>query len=310
MKKGVILNLQRMSTEDGPGIRTTVFFKGCTLKCRWCHNPESIDFAKEHEWFEMRCIRCGTCVNVCPEGAVSFQNDKLVIDKALCKSCLKCAEECPSNALEAKGSDWTVESLFDELIKDKAYFGQDGGVTLSGGEVLAQAEFAAELLKKSKAEGVHTAVDTCGYVKYENIKKVIKYADLFLFDLKLMDEAMHQKYTGASNKLILENFEKLSAEAKKKGAKIWIRTPLIPNVTDTDENIKAIAEFIEKTGADAVERWELLSFNNLCESKYQRMGKQWDFKGLKKQSSEKLDNIQSITLKYDSLKDKAFVTGR
>ena len=310
MKKGVILNLQRMSTEDGPGIRTTVFFKGCTLKCKWCHNPESIDFAKEHEWFEMRCIRCETCVNVCPESAVSFQDDKLLIDKALCKSCLKCAEECPSNALEAKGSDRTADDLFDEVIKDKAYFGTDGGVTLSGGEVLAQADFAAELLKKLKAQGIHTAVDTCGYVKYENIKKVLEYTDLFLFDIKLMDQEQHQKYTGASNKVILENFEKLSSDAKTTGAKIWIRTPLIPNVTDTDENINAIAEFIEKVGTESIDRWELLSFNNLCESKYQRLDKDWDFKGLKKQSSEKLDNIQNITSKYAGLKDKAFVTGR
>ena len=126
--------------------------------------------------------------------------------------------------------------MFDELIKDIAYFGAEGGVTLSGGEVLAQAEFAAELLKRLEEQGVHTAVDTCGYVSYENIKKVLEYTDLFLFDLKLMDDAMHQKYTGASNKLILENFEKLSSDAKKTDAKIWIRTPLIPDVTDTDRN--------------------------------------------------------------------------
>jgi len=309
MKEGVILNIQRMSTEDGPGLRTTVFFKGCTLQCRWCHNPESINFAKEHEWFDIKCIRCGTCIASCRNKAISFVDDKLTIDESLCEKCMECTVICPTNALEAKGSTWTAQALYDELIKDRAYFGEAGGVTLSGGEVLAQADFAYELLRKFKENGVHTAVDTCGQVKFENIEKVLDVASLFLYDLKIADSSLHKEYTAHGNELILENFEKLcKLQQQKHNFKIWVRTPLIPGITDTEENIRDIAKSVSKN-ADAVERWELLSFNNLCESKYDRLGRKWEFKNVKKQNAEKLAGIENILGEYENLKGKAFVTG-
>ena len=288
MDKGVILNLQRMSTEDGPGIRTTVFFKGCTLACEWCHNPESISFSKEHEWFDNQCIRCKSCIKICPNDAVSFTDEKLNIDYGLCETCMECAKVCPANALEAKGNDWEADQLYNELIKDKAYFGNEGGVTLSGGEVLAQADFAYKVLSKLRENNIHTAVDTCGHISFENIEKVFEVTSLFLYDLKLHDNVLHKKYTGIGNELILENFNKLIKKVRQAtDTKLWVRTPLIPDITDTETNIIGLAEII-KNNAESIERWELLAFNNLCESKYERLKKQWNFKGLTKQPGRKI----------------------
>ena len=164
MEKGLILNIQRMSTEDGPGLRTTVFFKGCPLSCAWCHNPESISFKKEHEWFDTRCMMCKMCIANCPNHAISFKNGKLLFNEKECALCMKCTVACPTNALEAKGVGYEAQELFSELMKDAAYFADDGGVTLSGGEALMQSAFAAEVIKLLHEAGVHTAVDTCGLV--------------------------------------------------------------------------------------------------------------------------------------------------
>ena len=310
MKEGVISNLQRMSTEDGPGIRTTVFFKGCTLACKWCHNPESISFDKELEWFDNKCIRCKTCVNICIDNAASFDNDKLKINESICKKCLNCTENCPTNAIEAKGICWKVDNLYDELMKDKAYFSNGGGVTLSGGEVLAQSEYAYELLKKLKESGIHTAVDTCGHVTFNNIEKIYEVTSLFLYDLKIYESDLHEKHTGVGNKLILDNFIRLSQKIREDSkAKLWVRTPLIPGITDTEQNIRQISQFICNNSIDIVERWELLSFNNLCEAKYTRLDKNWEFKNVLMQSKNKLIEIEDIISEYDGLKGKAFVTG-
>ncbi|MEX1378401.1 MAG: glycyl-radical enzyme activating protein [Eubacteriales bacterium] len=309
MREGMILNLQRMSTEDGPGIRTTVFFKGCTLACKWCHNPESIDFARELEWFAVKCIGCNMCIQSCKNRAIAMTESGLVRDEELCQKCLQCVETCPANATETKGEVWTSQQLFDELIKDRAYFEHGGGVTLSGGEVLAQADFAAEVLGMLKEAGIHTAVDTCGHVKRESIEKVLDVADMFLYDIKVMDADVHRQYTGQDNTKILDNYRWLSGRIREAGkVRLWVRTPLIPSVTDTEGNVRAIAEMLEESG-DALERWELLAFNNLCEAKYDRLNKEWTFKGVKKQSDEKLREISNILKDYKKLDGKAHVTG-
>ena len=310
MEQGTILNIQRMSTEDGPGIRTTVFFKGCTLSCKWCHNPESINFEQEHEWFVNKCIGCRTCEVSCSSSAISFSDNKLMIDKNKCKKCMECTVTCPTNALEAKGRHWMTDEIYNELIKDAAFFNDGGGITLSGGEVLAQSEFAYKVLKKLKDKRIHTAVDTCGCIKFDNIEKVVNVTSLFLFDIKIMNSALHKKYTGAENKLILDNYSKLAKKVREDGStKIWVRTPLIPDITDTDENIRAIAEFICNIGTDVLERWELLAFNNLCESKYERLNKEWEFHNVPGQDAEKLDKINKIINDYKELNGIAFVTG-
>ncbi len=275
MKKGLILDIQRMSTEDGPGLRTTAFFKGCNLKCAWCHNPESISPFPTVLWHKSKCIGCMTCVEVCPTRALRDSGEGIRIDSSLCKSCFKCAEECPGAALLVKGCYYSVEELFGELIKDREYFeSANGGVTLSGGEALLQREFSLSLLKKLKEAGIHTAVDTAGLLDYSVLEDAAKYTDLFLYDIKLFEPDRHKTLTAASNRIILDNLTRLVADAKE----IWIRTPIIPQATDTLDNIRAIADFIEELNAPTITRWELCAFNNLCISKYEMLDIEWQYK--------------------------------
>jgi pyruvate formate lyase activating enzyme len=268
------LDIQRMSSEDGPGLRTTIFFKGCSLACAWCHNPESIAKKFQVHWLSARCIGCGTCQTICKFGALSHTPEGIVIDRRLCSGCYDCVSACPSLALEGKGHDETPEELCRELIKDKAYFGRDGGVTLSGGEALLQ-DGAVELLRLLKAEGVQTAVDTCGGVFPEQLERALPYMDVLLYDLKIMDAAEHERWTGRGNALILRNLGIAALWAKGSG-RLWIRTPIIPGATDSVENIRAIGERIRAIGG--AERWELCAFNNLCIDKYKRLGIDWAFK--------------------------------
>lgn len=268
------LDIQRMSSEDGPGLRTTIFFKGCSLACAWCHNPESISKKFQVHWIAARCIGCGTCENVCRNGALSRTPDGIVIDRRLCKGCYQCVSACPALALEGKGHDETPEELCRELIKDRAYFGRDGGVTLSGGEALLQ-DGAVELLRLLKAEGVQTAVDTCGNVFPEQLERALPYTDVLLYDLKIMDSAEHERWTGRGNALILRNLGTAALWAKGSG-RLWIRTPIIPGATDSEENVRAVGERIRAIGG--AERWELCAFNNLCIDKYKRLGIDWAFK--------------------------------
>ena len=281
----LILNLQRMSTEDGPGIRTTLFVKGCPLKCKWCHNPESISYEKQIEWFITSCIGCDICIENCHEKALSRQKDGIEVDRAKCRLCLKCVDNCPAVAWEVKGIKMNVEELFDELVKDRAYFGIDGGVTLSGGEIMSQSEEGAELLKRLRESGINTAIDTSGLCKKDDIDRVLPYTDLILYDIKLIDKDQHKKYTGCSNEIILDNFNYITDKIKGTDKKVWIRTPIIPDATDNEENIRGIARFI-KGRAD---RWELTAFNNLCRDKYLRLGLDWDYMDAKLIDREKMD---------------------
>ena len=257
-----------MSTEDGPGLRTTVFFKGCPLACTWCHNPESIPMKSHVEWLGVRCIGCRICEGVCPQKGIHL-DETGVHTSERCEACGACTAACPTQALEMKGKDYTVDDLFDIVMKDRAFWGADGGVTLSGGEVTLQWKEAAELLRKFKDAGVHTAVDTCGLATQAVFDTLLPVTDLFLYDLKLFDDDLHRKFTGQSNALIHSNFDFLV----RSGARIWVRTPIIPGATDTDENIRGLASWI----GNKVEKWELCAFNNLCKDKYSRLGRTWDF---------------------------------
>ena len=280
-----ILNIQRMSTEDGPGLRTTLFVKGCTLACKWCHNPESISPKSHVEWMGVRCIGCRTCVSVCPQHGIVLDGEG-VHNAEYCTACGTCVKACPTEALEMKGKAYSPEELYSELIKDRAYWGEEGGVTLSGGEILMQADEAAKLLELLHNAGVHTAVDTCGFCSRQAIEKVLPFADIFLFDLKLFDAAEHEKFTGQSNEIILENFEYLT----KTGKRIWVRTPIIPGATDTDENIRGIASVVR----DRAEKWELCAFNNLCGDKYERLGREWAFKDSELMTKERMDELVAV----------------
>ena len=284
-------NIQKLSTEDGPGIRTTVFFKGCPLRCRWCHNPEGIDPRPQLMWFGIRCIGCQTCVKTCENGVLKLTKDGLQINREKCLRCGNCAEACPSTALELVGKDYSVEKLFIEVEKDRPFYEQSkGGVTCSGGEATMQTQQLLEFLKICKQNQIHTALDTCGYLKWENLEKLLPYVDLVLYDLKLIDSKKHREFTGVPNELILENAKLIA----KRGNTMWIRTPIIPGHTDSDENIKQIAIFIKNNLLPAVERYDLCAFVNLCKAKYERLGIDWFFKdasALKKSELERLAKV-------------------
>ncbi len=276
-----VLNIQRMSTEDGPGIRTTVFFKGCGLACSWCHNPESISLKPQVQWLENRCIGCRSCVAACPEEALAFEAAGVVIDRERCAGCGACADACPSTAMELLGKKWPLGDLVREVEKDRAYFEQSrGGITASGGDPTVQAPFVAAFLRECVARGLHTALDTCGYSSRQSLEMILPHADMVLFDLKIMDSAAHRRWTGAPNERILENILFIRDYMKNavRPSSLWIRTPLIPGATATIENVTAIGSFIAEHLEETIERWELCSFNNLCRDKYRRLGIDWEFR--------------------------------
>jgi len=287
-----------MSTEDGPGIRTTVFFKQCPLRCTWCHNPESILKKQQLEWFEHKCIGCNTCTKMCELGALKFEEDGLQIDRELCTSCGKCSDECPSTALHMFGKIWNLDDLYHEVQKDKVYYEQSkGGITVSGGEPTIQSEFVLNFLKECKDNGISTALDTCGYASRNIYEKMLAYVDLVLLDIKEIDSKKHKAFTGVPNDLILENAIWISEFIKEKNKQLWIRTPLIPNFTATRENMEGIGRFIVEKLHNYPERWDLLAFNNLCVSKYERLDMVWSLKDTPLMTNIEVETLYDIALK-------------
>lgn len=247
----VIFDIQRNSFVDGPGIRTTVFFKGCNLKCKWCHNPESQNFEKQMMIYKNKCTGCGKCASVCPHHLSS------------CEFCGKCEILCPNDARKVCGKEYTPEEVLKEVIKDKTFYEtSNGGVTFSGGECMLQADFLCETLKLCKENGIHTAIDTAGCVSWEHFEKIMPYADLFLYDVKCFDEQKHKEYTGVSNKLILENLKKISDTGDKE---IIIRIPVIHGVNDDEKEMGMIAEFLKGIRYTSV---DLLPYHKMGEHKY------------------------------------------
>ena len=295
--QALVLDIQRMSTEDGPGLRTTVFFKGCNLHCQWCHNPDSIALVPQVQFVSAKCIGCTTCSTICTNGALEQMVQGPVFNRALCKLCLACCEACPSGAIELRGKRFPLPALLKELLKDKAYYGQEGGVTLSGGEPLLQADAVTWLLKGLKKKGVHTALDTAGLVPQKTLLQALEYTDLLLYDLKLIDSGLHRNFTGAGNERILENLKLAAPYLKERGKKLWLRTPLIPGATDNPENIAGIARFLKEELWQYVERWELCAFNNLCEHKYEMLDLNWAFCGVPLMKKETLEELTALARK-------------
>jgi pyruvate formate lyase activating enzyme len=278
---GRVYDIQGFSVQDGPGIRTTVFLKGCPLRCPWCHSPESQQFHAQLSWMSMRCPgieKCGKCLTACAKGGISpgksavnpatqEQIRHIHIDRSMCDNCGQCAAICYHKALYICGTDYTVEELVKRVSKDKPFYEQSGGgVTVSGGEPLSQPDFTLQLLKRLKESGIHTALDTSGFAPFEAFERVLPYTDLFLYDLKHMDNEQHKIVVGVPNKLILENATKIA----ESGAKMQVRIPVIPDFNDSEESIRETGLFCKSLG-EAVTVIQLLPYHNLGVMKYLRI---------------------------------------
>ncbi len=267
---GIIFDIKKFAIHDGPGIRTTAFLKGCSLRCAWCHNPESIDTSQELFYTPAKCIDCGACVKVCPEVCHSMNEGKHEFLRDGCTVCGKCAEVCHAGALEMVGREMSADEVMAEVVKDRQFYETSGGgVTLSGGEPMVQPEFAGELLEKAKGEGLHTCLDTCGNVSYDRYEAVMPFVDLFLYDIKETDSARHEQFTGAGNELILENLKKLDAA----GGNAIIRCPVIPGMNDREEHFRAVGALA--SSLKNVQGINLMAYHPLGSSKSERLGKEY-----------------------------------
>lgn len=272
--RGLISNIQRFSIHDGAGIRTLVFFKGCHLRCLWCSNPETQSLGREIKFAANLCLGCGRCVEVCPTGAASVGDRIIAIET--CIGCGKCVQVCPGGARKMVGQEMTVDEVMSEVVKDMPFYRRSGGgVTLTGGEPLVQLNFALAILKECQKKGIDTAIETCGAVPWERIERILPYLDLVLFDIKQMDSQAHKNQTGHDNRLILKNAAKISAS----GARLIIRVPVVPGLTDSVKNIQRIVDFANTL--EGVEEVHLLPFHRLGESKYKQLGKAYHLENLK-----------------------------
>lgn len=295
MKQPLITSIQKYSIHDGEGIRTTVFFKGCPLSCTWCHNPETQSFSKQLLFQADKCSACASCVQSCPNQAISIQNKIAHTDPLKCNQCGICEDYCIQNIREIAGKSIAVSELVRELEKDKAFYEQShGGITLSGGEVMAlDMDYLLTLLSQLKEKGYRVNIDTCGNVAFERFEKVLPYVDTFLYDVKWMDDRLHKLITGVSNVLILQNLMQL----QKSGATIWIRVPIIEGVGQNEENIKAMAVFFKKEKMSP-KQINLLPYHNTGSGKYAKLNWQYQGDKFKTPTQESLQNLADI-LKAD-----------
>lgn len=262
-----IFDIQTFSLHDGPGIRTTVFLKGCPLRCLWCCNPEGFEAGPTLSYQDSKCLGCLACVEVCPTDALTADEAKLEVQHHLCNGCGACLEVCPSGALKLFGYERTAREIIDRIKRDKKYFDKSGGgLTLSGGEVMKQSVYALEILKLAKQENIHTCIETSGYAQQEEFKQLLPYVDIFLFDYKISDPEDHLKFTGVSNELILDNLKFLSVS----GCQIILRVPLIPGINDTDQHFRTISDISKRySGIQGV---EVLPYHNWGEHKFKDVG--------------------------------------
>lgn len=264
-----ITNIQKFSIHDGDGIRTTVFFKGCPLKCVWCHNPETQRYEREVQFDAAGCQSCGSCVNICTGHALHLENGVPERDKDMCVYCEKCTVYCPKGLREIVGKDYTPAELVKELKKDLMFYEDSGGgVTLSGGEVMTMdKDYITDIVRRLHKEGIDVTIDTCGFAPYENFEAILPYVHTFLYDVKAIDPKLHEEYVGVDNALILDNLVKLA----RNGARIYIRIPMIRGVSATEENIRATIEFLHENGITPAQV-NLLPYHNTGSHKYAKVG--------------------------------------
>jgi len=273
--KGLVISIDRNVVEDGPGIRTTLFLKGCPLRCVWCHSPQSQSKEQQLLFIENRCIGCGACVEVCPKDAQELTGTARRILWERCDDCGECVSVCPPVALEMAGELMTVEQIMDVVRRDTVYYrNSGGGVTFSGGEALGQPEFLTACLARCRQEGIHTAVDTSGFAQWAVFEKILPYTDLFLYDLKQMDSRKHEEMTGVGNAIILENLKRIDGAGKP----TWVRVPLVPGHNDSIENLTQIAEFTKSL--TNLEKVSLLPYNGAAGVKYSFVGRKYGLEHL------------------------------
>ena len=287
--EGLIFSTQRYSIHDGPGIRTTVFFKGCPLRCRWCSNPESINPYPELIFRVARCDGCGRCIPVCAPSAIKQGQGCIQLDRQKCDRCLKCIDICYTEALESTGRYYNLTEVLAECLKDEPFYhNSQGGVTLSGGEPLYQPAFAINLLKACKEHGLHTTLDTSGQVKWEVFERALSYTDLVLYDIKHMDPEAHREGTGVTNELILENLQRI---VSGKNNRVWIRVPVITGFNDSIENIEKVADIASRL---KVEKVSLLAYHEWGRTKYEALSREYTLQNTASPSKETMEALAEI----------------
>ncbi|BDD04020.1 glycyl-radical enzyme activating protein [Aureibacter tunicatorum] len=287
--EGIITHIQRLSIHDGPGIRSVIFLKGCNMRCAWCHNPETFYKRRQLQFYPEKCNACLECLKKCDEEALKVENGKISLNRELCSECMECLSVCYNVVLKSVGVKHTVESLLADLRKDFPFFKtSNGGVTLSGGEPMMQFGFVAELLQSLKSEGVHVCIETNLSLPWEKYEPVLELVDYWLVDLKMIDEEQHKKWTKISNKRILKNIKKLD----QSGYSYELRCPVVPEVNDSDESIKAIGNFLK--GLDNAQQFTLNPFHRLGEPKYQALGMESAFECNEEVSKSKIEHLNQI----------------
>ncbi|MFW6040431.1 MAG: glycyl-radical enzyme activating protein [Thermoplasmatota archaeon] len=297
MVKGEIFDIKHFAVHDGPGIRTTVFFKGCPMECWWCHNPEGISMDNEIFFYESKCIGCVKCTDVCPKSVIVRKDDIIQLNREGCTFCGRCSEICPTNALKIVGKEVTVDDVMEEILKSRIYYETSGGgITFSGGEPLMQPDFLKDLLTECKKEGIKCALDTSGFIPTDEMERLIDNIDLFLYDIKLLDDQKHKKYTGVSNRLVLDNLKTISEAGKE----IIIRYPVIPGINDSEEDIDRLISLV--SSLKNLKELDLLPYHNVCE-KYKRLGKKYRLSEAEAPSNKKMKQIKK-RLEVEGLKVK------
>lgn len=283
-RQALIADIQKFSVNDGPGFRTAVFLKGCSMRCTWCHNPETIAFDKQVFWRSRLCAQCGTCLKACSYGAINAPvpieesraegSTYRKIDRAKCVNCMECVKVCPYNALQASGKLMTIEEIMNVVEQDQPFYeNSGGGLTLSGGEPTAFPEFSLELLREAKRRGLHVCMDTNGHCDWKVMESLIPNIDIVLFDIKHLDDQRHRELTGVTNKKVLRNIEKLAT----KNVDVWVRVPVIPGVSHDFEYQRKVAKYLSSL-AGKLSRVDIIPYHNWCQNKYEWLGLNWSYK--------------------------------